>query len=197
LARVIRGFRASAVVPREVGGASARAAAIIADAEARATALLEDARREAEAQRAEARAAGERDAHAAVASLLALAEARRDRALAEAAEEVVTLAVAVARRVIGEIVERERTLVTELARDAIERARGASRLTLAVSTADAEALTSFAATHRLPLTVEVDAALERGDCVVRSEVGTIDARLDTQLAALRRALLRQLEREAT
>jgi flagellar biosynthesis/type III secretory pathway protein FliH len=197
VARVIRGFSASAVVPREVRDAASRAAAIVAGAEARADALLEEARREADQIRGEARSAAEAEGRASVAALLALAASRRDRALAAAEREVIALATAVARRIVGETVERDPATVIRLAREAIARARGASQLTVRVAPEDVEALTAFAAEHRVALTVEPDATLGRGDCLVRSDVGTVDARLDTQVHALRDALLRELEREGT
>ncbi len=38
------------------------------------------------------------------------------------------------------------------------------------------------------LRLESDPTLERGDCVLESDVGTIDARIETRIAALARAL---------
>jgi flagellar biosynthesis/type III secretory pathway protein FliH len=184
------------LVPRATREATRRAASILEDATARAEELLAEARREAERLASEARARAELDGRAAVASLVAIAATHRDRALEDAEHEVVTLAVAVARRVIDDAVTRDPELIVELARQAIERARGASRLTVLVSAGDAAALEAFASAHRLAISVEVDGALGRGDCVVQTDIGTIDARLATKLDAFEAALLRQLDREA-
>lgn len=44
--------------------------------------------------------------------------------------------------------------------------------------------------HRLPIEVVADAALQAGSCLFESDQGVIDAGLDTQLAAIKRAVSR-------
>ncbi len=195
MARLIRGWGAGAVSPRPVREARERAAAILAEAEVGARVRASEASIAAEARAAEAEAEARLDASAAAAAMLAAARATRDRALAEAEREVVALALAIARRLVGDAVEREPRLVEEFAAEAIERARGASRLRVLVSPLDAPALSELASSHRVPLAVEPDASLARGDCVVHGDVGTIDATLETKLSAFREALLRELDRE--
>lgn len=195
MARLIRGWGASPISPRPVLEAESRAAAILAEAEAKALAREAEASRVADDRRAAAEAEGKAEASAAAAAMLAVASAKRDRALAEAEREVITLAVAVARRVVGEAVDRDPRLVEAFAAEAIERARGSSRLRVAVSPEDAPSLRELASAQRVPIAVEPDASLARGDCVVHGDIGTVDARIGTKLSSFLEALLRELDRE--
>lgn len=173
MARVIRGDGAK-VVPGEVVDARAEADRILADARARAEALVRERR---EALEAEARAA----AHLEV-------EAARRAAVAEVEDAVAALAVAVARRVVGEALEARPERVRALVREALSRVRRASRVRVRVHPADAEALAD------LPAELVPDEALARGDCVVDSDLGEVDARIEVRLEALRRALEDATER---
>ena len=72
--------------------------------------------------------------------------------------------------------------------------RSARQVTLRVHPEDGAlleaALADLRATAELrgSLHIEPDAALERGDCIVISDAGVLDARIETQLLALQRAL---------
>ncbi len=155
-------------------------------------------RADAEAGRAQALAAaaeeGHRQATARAASILAAAAAERDRLLAATEREVVLLALSVARKVLGrELQDSSRAAVVELAAHAIGAARRRRHVTLRVNAADAAA--ARAQEGRLgallvggSLLVREDPSLLAGDVVVETEGGCIDARVETQLAALAREL---------
>ncbi|MFI5309063.1 MAG: type III secretion system stator protein SctL [Polyangiales bacterium] len=183
MARIIRAdARAPGVIPKAVADAGERARAILAAAEQQAAALR--ARAEAEG-----RASG-RAEHAA--TLLALTE-ERDRALAAIESQAVELALLAAKRVIGRELEQRPALVAEMVAPLLLRLRRAKTVTLRVHPDDRPALEASLAKLRSAessgaLRVEPDPSLSRGDCVVHSELGSLDARIDTQLAALRRAL---------
>jgi flagellar biosynthesis/type III secretory pathway protein FliH len=76
----------------------------------------------------------------------------------------------------------------------LDRLRRAHRLEIRVHPDDRAALERQLAALRgatrpsAVLQVEGDATLSRGSCVVISDVGSLDARVETQLAALARAL---------
>jgi flagellar biosynthesis/type III secretory pathway protein FliH len=137
---------------------------------------------------------GRRQGWARAGAILAAAAAERDRSLVATEREVVSLAVAVARKVIGrELEEPSRTAVVELAAHAIKEARERRHVILRVSPTDSAA--ARAAEGRLgallargALSVREDSSLSPGDVVVETESGRIDARVETQLAALARDL---------
>ncbi len=78
--------------------------------------------------------------------------------------------------------------------------RGATQLTLRVGPADLEAARQGVAEARLhapegvQLEVAVDAGLKAGSCIFESELGILDASLETQLDALRAAMRRAVHK---
>ncbi len=174
MSRVIRGGGRPRVVRAEV-----------VDARSEAERILEQARSEAERILDQARQEGLERAREEAATLLLSARRERDRILTSAREDVARVAVLAAERIVA----AELALSPERVRDIVERAlqptRRAERVTLRVHPEDAELL------ERLPPNVEVvpDPALQRGGCLVSSERGEVDARIEVQLQALREALL--------
>jgi type III secretion system HrpE/YscL family protein len=181
VSRVIRGGTPPArVVPGELVDARAEAARIVDDARAEAARIVSDARSAAAGVLDDARAQGLAAGRVEAAATLAGAARARDAMLAGAEREVRTLALAVAAKIVGETValDPERSLV--IAREALSRARRAERLELRVHPDD---LATLAAA--LPsVQITGDTSIARGGCVVRSELGTVDARIETQLAAI-------------
>ena len=172
--------------------ADRRVREMVSRAEERARQIVGEAEEARERVLADARAAGVRDAEARAAATLALAAAARDRILADAETEVVDLAVAVARRVLA----RELAVpdaVVALARAALAEARARRQVVLRVSAADAPGIRAAesplaAILGRAALEVREDPSLARGDVVVETEAGRIDARVEAQLEIVVRAM---------
>ena len=184
MARVIRADnREPGVIPAQVVSAHERARAIVADAEHRADALRADAEREGRAV-AEAALAKE---------LLRMAEAL-DLERASLREAAIEIALQAARRVIGQALTERPELVRQSVTALLARVRRARSVTVRVHPDDQATLGPELASLRErsgldgTLRFESDASLTRGGCVVHSDVGSLDARIETQLAALERAL---------
>lgn len=179
-------------IPAPLWDAAVEARRRLEAASAEAAALLSRAREEAERLRAAASRAGREEGLAGVTELLARAVAERDRLLASAEPQLVELAFAIARTVLARAVERDPGSVVETARRALEAARGRERVTVRAHPADLPALLEAAlGREEVPpraLAMRPDAAVERGGVVIETEVGTVEARLSSQLEALRRAL---------
>ncbi len=155
-------------------------------------------RAEVEAERARVLAGaieeGRREGLARAGAILAAATAEGDRRLAATESEAVSLALAIARKVIGrELSDPSRAAVVDLAAHALREARELHCVALLVSPIDASAVR--AAEGRLGgllargvLSIREDASLSAGNVVLETESGRIDARVETQLAALARAL---------
>ena len=174
MARVIRGDGAK-VIPAQVVDAHAEADQILADARARAEAIEAEARDTIEAS---VRATLEAELAAAWLEV----EAARQAALEGAHESVAELALAVAGHLVHDAIEAEPGRVRALVDDALSRVRRARAVKVRVHPEDAPALGEIDA-ELVP-----DDTLGRGDCVVESDLGEIDARLSVRLEALRRAL---------
>ncbi len=169
-------------VREALAGAEAEARRVVAEAEAARERIV-----------AEATEAGRWEGQARAAAALARAALERDRILAAAEREVAALALAVARKVLGRELRLEREAVIDLAATALAEARTRRKVVLRVSPADAPAIHASegrlgALLARAHLQIREDASLAPGDAVVDTEAGRIDARVETQLASLGRAI---------
>lgn len=180
-------------IPAAVHETDRRVREMVAAAEADARRL----RLEAEAERsrvfAEAAEEGRREGLARAAATLAAAAAERDRRLAALPRDVAALALDVARVVLGRELAERTEAVAELAGRAVAAARERREVTLRVNPADAPAIRTAgeglgAILLRAPLGVREDPDVAPGGVIVETEAGRIDARVETQLAYLARAL---------
>ena len=187
------------VVPGVVLDATQRAQIIVAEAERRGRALLDEARAEAAAIRESARRAGEAEgraaAEAAFTTLAVGARVEAERIHAEALPAARALALRMAEKLIGHAAEVQPQVMADMAARALEAARARTGvLRLRVHPEDLAAIEAArpALAARLAKAVELrlvsDAAVGRYGCVVESRLGQFDARLETQLAALERAV---------
>ncbi|HSD22301.1 MAG TPA: FliH/SctL family protein [Anaeromyxobacter sp.] len=174
--------------------AQEKARAVVAAAEDEARRLRSEAEAEIARVRAEAVEEGRREGLSRAAAALARAAAARDRRLALAEREVAAAAIDVARTLIGRELDQDPAAVADLAARALAAARDRREVTLRVNPSDAEAIRAAAGRlaamlARAPgLEVREDPGLARGDAVVETEAGRVDARVETQLAAFARAL---------
>ena len=186
------------VVPAAVVDADAEARALVDQARRQAEALVADARAEAQQLHADARRAGEAEgralAEAAFTTLLIEARAEADRVRRAALPAAQTIAVRMAEKIVGRVIALDATAMADIARQALEAARArAGAVSLRVHPDDWAAIETArpALAARLAKAVELrvipDAAVGRHGCVVESAAGRLDARLETQLAALERA----------
>jgi flagellar assembly protein FliH len=120
-----------------------------------------------------------------------------DRLAAEVRAEALELALVLARKIVEGEVTINVDRVIAMARTAVRRLGESRRVVVKLSPADAEAMIARQAASPLaPLNagsavqVEIvaDPALGRGDCLVEGDLGSVDGRLDTRLAELRRIL---------
>jgi len=186
------------VVPAAVVDADAEARALVDQARRQAEALVADARAEAQQLHADARRAGEAEgralAEAAFTTLLIEARAEADRVRRAALPAAQTIAVRMAEKIVGRVIALDATAMADIARQALEASRArAGAVSLRVHPDDWAAIETArpALAARLAKAVELrvipDAAVGRHGCVVESAAGRLDARLETQLAALERA----------
>lgn len=193
--------------------AEARAREIVAAAEAEAAALRaavqgeieELERRLWEAALAEARAHVERELVSEQRALLARLRELVERAVVQEAEIrqayahlLVELAVLVAETILRREVVRDERLLGRLAEAALAQAPSAPVTHLIVHPEDVERARSWLAeawNDRPPVEVVADPHVDRGSCVLGTPVGFVDARLSTQLEAIRRALMEVIDAE--
>jgi type III secretion protein L len=165
-----------------------------------ADALLEAARQEADTLRKAARHEGLVDGLREAARLLEALERHREQVAREAQRDIARLAMAAARKLLGRALRDDPDALADLVEQALVEARTARRLKVLVGPLPAPALESARARLEAQAAgalwvLEVDPELDPGDCVIETDVGRIDARLERQLEALLDALTRRRSHE--
>jgi len=119
----------------------------------------------------------------------------KERIIGEAERFLVDLACGIAGKIVGKQLADSPELALKLITEALARRKEQGAITLCV------APDQFAFVHasrdelasvidsQAELQIVPDPAVKNGGCIVRSSFGSIDARVDTQLAAIREALL--------
>lgn len=172
---------------------------------------LEQGRREGQEQASrQAAAAALRDAkqeldrllHALRAGL-AEYERRRNDLLAAAESELIRLALAIARRVCKRAAARDPGVAAANMQALLQLVQHEHDLVVRVSPPELDRLQEIAnefvqsAGESRHVRVEADPALERGDCVLVTRTGTVDASLNVQLDRIAEALLNDEGDEST
>jgi type III secretion protein L len=104
------------------------------------------------------------------------------------------------RKILGDMDEEER--VVAVVRKALSYVRAQKKVLLRLNPAEAETVNKKMGEilRDYPglglLEVAADARLAKGSCTLESEIGVIDASLETQIEAIRRSFLRRLTRQA-
>ncbi len=108
---------------------------------------------------------------------------------------IVTLALAIARRVVAREIELDESAVLARAREAVRKIIGVEKIKIHINPSDEEymrehrnELSTYADSVK-EIVIEADGKVERGGCVIESELGNIDARVSTQFELIEEALL--------
>ena len=174
------------------------ASKLMTDAREQADRLLAEARTEAERLRVEACEAGRRQAALEWHERQTVQVIDNAQVLRGMHEKLATIVTGAVERIVH--TEERAALYQRALRSVRSFARGASTLALRVSADDhahaRAALDSLKAlqTQGVHIEVSVDPALRAGSCVFESEVGILDASLQTQLDGLRAAMDRAVRK---
>jgi type III secretion protein L len=136
--------------------------------------------------------AGREAALAGMTAMLAAARADAEEVRAQARDAAVVLAARMAAKIVGHAVEVAPEVMGDIAAQALAASRAkAGAVVLRVHPEDQAGVEQARArwgTGGLVVRVTADPAVGRHGCVVETPVGRVDARLESQLAALERAL---------
>jgi type III secretion protein L len=165
---------------------------LLAEARREAQAVRDSAGAELEAERRRGYAEGTEQARGEAAELMLEAVGRSVDYLGQVEEEVIGLVLSSVRKLLGQLDDLER--IRLLARQALKMARTQKRVILRVPPEQEEGVRARASDILSGyggisvLEVVADAGLGDGGCVLESDLGVVDASVDTQLAALERAM---------
>jgi flagellar biosynthesis/type III secretory pathway protein FliH len=160
----------------------------------RAREALEEAERDGERLREQAREEGYAAGVAQVAEALARASAEYDRRITASEQDMLALAFALAERLVGHAVEADERVVQGMVASALEHVRGKRQVVILAHPEDVPALERARGvfSERLDgasVHVEPYGELARGGCLIETEAGRVDARLEVQLDVLRAAMM--------
>jgi len=127
--------------------------------------------------------------------VLEIAFAEKDRVIAEAEPFLVELSLEVAQKIIGEEVEQNPEHVVEMAKKVLRRSRVHGNVTICVNhhyfelVQDSRAQLLALLDGQAELSIYPDYTVQDGGCVIRTPLGSVDARIDTQLNEIKQVLL--------
>lgn len=160
-----------------------------------------------EAQRAaaELRETSYNEGHAKAASefteIIAAAYEKRESVLHEVERDVLKLSIKLAEKIIGRELQTDKKTLADIVATALRNVRQQERLIVRINPSDLAQIQEFKAFINQAgraqfIDFEPDPKVNSGGCIIESEVGTVDARLETQLKILERTLLRQADDNA-
>jgi type III secretion protein L len=184
------------VIKKEVFSAAVEAQSIIEAARREADRLVREAESRRDGVWEEARRAGYEEGLTRWNESVVQAVGAHDRLLKDSEQALVRLAVRIAEKIIGGHLQSAPDAVVEIVREALKSIRSEKNLVIQVNPEHVETLRQ--SIHRLhdllgsgcQVKVVANAAISPGGCIVESELGVIDAQLETQLKCLEEALLR-------
>jgi type III secretion protein L len=188
------------ILKRDIHDAGVEAHGIIEAAEQQAQALLEEAARRKDDALEIGRRQGYREGLAEWDEVRR--EILRDRESLDAKYEtqMVRLSVKIAEKIIGEELRTRPETIVSIVQECLVGIRNAQNLTIRVSSGEREeVLRQVEVLNRevglRNIQVIADQCVSPGGCIVESERGIIDARLETQLGRLQEILMRIADRQ--
>lgn len=170
---------------------------VIAHAQEEAARIREEAQREYEQQKERGYREGLEQGKAEIAERVVAAMGQSTLYFSKLEDALVDVVVKSTRRVIGEFGERDR--VERIVRQALELLRTQSQVRIKVSPAQRDWLNSrvqdlLASFPRIQfLEVHSDPRLPPDGCILETELGVIDATVETQLRAIEKALIKAIK----
>jgi len=187
------------VVKNQIVNARREAAQIIEEAEEFAAEIRREALTEAENLKSQAFAEGTESALTELERNLIESREVREKVWRETEKDLLRLAVRLAERIVGREIEKDDKTIVEIISTALQNARQQEKLTVRVNPKDLPTIEKeserFSSGRIQFIDFVADPRVASSGCLIESEVGTIDARLETQLRVLERALLSQSEGE--
>ena len=134
-------------------------------------------------------------------AVLALENARRELR-SQMEREAVELALAVAEKVISREISINRDVVVDVLRTALKQAHGHERVAIRVSPEDfqflkhgGERISGFP--EDVTKIIEEDKSIAKGGCIVETNLGDVDARIEKQLQSVREHFEKEINRLGT
>ncbi|HSP06146.1 MAG TPA: type III secretion system stator protein SctL [Acidobacteriota bacterium] len=182
------------VIKGDIYSASARAREILQKAQSDAEEIIRRAVEQREKEKQDGYDAGYQEGLAQVTELLAKARTEYDASLRNASKDMLGLAFKIAEKIIGKALELDKNLVVDIVAQALQTVRQSRQITIRVNPEDAKTLRASKETladglgQGRMIDVAEDKKVPRGGCIIESEIGIVEAHLQTQLERLKKVL---------
>jgi type III secretion protein L len=183
------------IIRGDVYSASAKARELLHKAQQESEEILRKAREQSEELRKSGYDAGYQEGIAQTVELMTKARMEHEQFLKNANRDVMDLAFKVAEKIIGKQLETEPETIISIVKQAMQNVRGSKELTIRVHPDDAKILRSneeelleTIGRNRI-IDIMEDKKVQPGGCIIESEIGTVEAQLQTQLERLKKILL--------
>jgi type III secretion protein L len=188
------------VIKNQTIAARHEAEHILALARAKADAIIRDAAEEAERIRDEAYRDGAEKSLAEFEKHLLDAREIRSNVMNDVERDVLSLSVRIAEKILGGELASNKKAITGIVSAALTNARQREKVTVSVNPADLEIVAAESEKYSSDTKIRfldfvADPSVPAGGCVIETEVGKIDALLETQFKAIEMALLDRSESE--
>jgi type III secretion protein L len=186
-----------AVLKADAFAAVLETQALVARAHEEASQIRAEAQREFEEQKERGYREGLEQGKAEIAERVVATLGQSVQYFSKLEETLVDLVIKSTRRVVGEFEERDR--VERIVRQALELLRNQSQVRIKVSPAQREWLQTrvdalLASFPRIQfLDIQSDTRLPADGCILETELGVIDATVETQLRAIEKALIKAIK----
>ena len=193
MSRVLKGRYQGSVIPAPVYNAAVQACALLDDAKQRAQELVDSTAAAREEARARGFEQGRQEGLAQASDILVRARVEQQTRVDNAEKDLRRLAVSIAEKILSRELAQNADAIVDVVKAALVGVRARRELVLRVHPKDLPIVqqreTELGQALLRPgvLTVRGDEAVAPGGCMIDTEVGTIDARLSFQLAAIERA----------
>ena len=177
-----------------------RAQALIAEAEAIAARIKEEAQKllsevkeETEKAKKKGYSEGKEEGMAEWTEEILKTRTLREEFFSSAEPDVIKLVLSIAEKIIGKLAEEHTEIIRSIVRQALEHSLG-DRIVVKIHPEDLKRLKAEDLQFKdlldrtKQLHFKEEESIQKGGCVVETEIGTIDAQLETQLKAIRKAL---------
>lgn len=188
------------ILKNQVLNAEEQARNILLEANQKAIETVENAEIEANDIRRNAYESGREESIQELLEDVLEAKDQRSEALYSVEQDVLKLSVKVAEKIIGREIQLDDATRADIVLTALRQARQQEMLTVRVNANDLplvekmrERIDAFGRARYLDFVA--DQAVGEGGCLIESQSGTIDARLETQLRVFENALLAQISNE--
>jgi type III secretion protein L len=183
------------IIRGEVYSASAKARELLQKAQAEAEDIVRKAKEKSDELRKSGYESGYQEGLAQVTEQLVKARQEHELFLKNANRELMDLAFKIAEKIIGKQLEIEPQTIISIVKQAMQNVRGSKQLTIRVHPDDAkilrendEELQEALGRQRI-IDIMEDKKVHPGGCIIESEIGTVEAQLQTQLERLKKILL--------